>query len=30
MNIEPKLPTWKGPQEWFTSDMYYDPMGAQA
>ena len=26
MNIEPKLPTWAGPQEWFTGDVYIDPI----
>ena len=31
MNIEPKLPTWKGPAQWFTGDVYVDPIArAQA
>ena len=29
MNIEPKLPTWKGPQEWFTGDVYVDPIAVR-
>ncbi|MGB8020576.1 MAG: hypothetical protein WCF04_05065 [Candidatus Nanopelagicales bacterium] len=26
MNIEPRLPTWQGPTEWFTGDVYLDPI----
>ena len=29
MNIEAKLPTWKGPQEWFTGDVYIDPIAVR-
>jgi quercetin dioxygenase-like cupin family protein len=26
MSIEPRFPTWKAPQEWFTGDVYVDPI----
>ena len=29
MNIEPKLPTRKGPTEWFTGDVYIDVIHAR-
>ena len=29
MNIEPKLPTWKGPAQWFTGDVYVDPIAVR-
>lgn len=29
MNIEPKLPTGKGSPEWFTGDVYVDPIAVR-
>jgi len=27
MEVQPKRPTTKGPAEWFTGDVYVDPIG---
>ena len=28
VDVQPKQPTWKGPEEWFTGDVYVDGVGA--